>query len=105
MSQLQKNLTQALELSQRIFDLAQDSAWSDMEQADRQRRPFLESIFNDREFKLKPGDYESQMRQIVALNEQALALCAEARGELSKQGRNLKLGRQALSAYKNNSFD
>ncbi|MCG8486734.1 MAG: hypothetical protein MI756_04625 [Chromatiales bacterium] len=105
MSQLQQNLSQAVELSQRIFDLAQDSAWTEMEQADRQRITLLESIFSDAEFQQKSDDYEPQLRQIVDLNEQALALCADARGKLNQQGRSLKVGRQALSAYKKNSFD
>ncbi|MEW8263545.1 MAG: hypothetical protein AB2736_14375 [Candidatus Thiodiazotropha taylori] len=105
MSQLQQNLTQALELSQRIYDLAKHSAWSDMDQADQQRRDLLESIFNDSEYKLKPDVYRLQVEQIIDLNEQALALCSDARVQLSQQGRRVKVGRQALSAYKKNSAD
>ncbi|MCG7931613.1 MAG: hypothetical protein N0C88_13925 [Candidatus Thiodiazotropha lotti] len=105
MSQLQQNLSQALELSQKICTLAQEAAWSEMEQADRQRITLLESIFSDADFQLKSDHYEPQLRKIVDLNEQALVFCADARGKLNRQGKSLKVGRQALSAYKKNSFD
>ncbi|MCG7900795.1 MAG: hypothetical protein JAY99_20020 [Candidatus Thiodiazotropha lotti] len=105
MSQLQQNLNQALELSQRIFDLAQDAAWTEMEQVDRQRLTLLESIFSNAEFQQKSDDYEPQLSKIVDLNEQALALCADARGKLNRQSRSLNVGRKALTAYKKNSFD
>ncbi|MEJ2621785.1 MAG: hypothetical protein P8163_16475 [Candidatus Thiodiazotropha sp.] len=105
MSQLQQNLSQALDLSQRIYDLARDAAWSEMEQADRQRKALLEKIFNDTEFKLKSGAYQPQVEKIVALNQQALALCSDAKVKLNQRGRSLKVGRDALSAYKKNSYD
>lgn len=105
MSKLQQNLTQALELSQRIVDLAQESAWAEMEEVDRQRKPVLESLFRDAEFKINPDNYQLQMQKIVALNEQALTLCADAKGELKQKSHTLKLGKNAISAYQKNSFD
>ncbi|MES9863614.1 MAG: hypothetical protein ABW157_21740 [Candidatus Thiodiazotropha sp. LLP2] len=105
MSQLQQNLIQAIELSQRIVDLAQDSAWAEMEEMDHQRKPVLESIFSDADFKVNPGKYEVQMDKIVNLNNQALTLCADAKGDIKQKNRTLKLGREAISAYQKNSFD
>jgi hypothetical protein len=105
LSQLQHNLSQALDLSQKIYDLAQQTAWSEMELADRQRRILLESIFEDVELKQSPDLYQPMMQRILELNEQTLALCSAARVKLNKEGRSLNVGKQALSAYKKNSFD
>ncbi|MBV2091940.1 MAG: hypothetical protein KUF72_13745 [Candidatus Thiodiazotropha sp. (ex Ctena orbiculata)] len=85
--------------------MAQDAAWAEMEQADRQRITLLESVFSDAEFQQKSDDYRPQLRKIADLNEQALVLCADAKGKLNQQGRSLKVGRKALSAYKRNSLD
>ncbi|MEJ2609662.1 MAG: hypothetical protein P8179_06125 [Candidatus Thiodiazotropha sp.] len=46
MLQFRENLDLALEMSNEIIRLAQDEAWSDMEDLDRQRMYILESIFN-----------------------------------------------------------
>jgi murein L,D-transpeptidase YcbB/YkuD len=103
MSQLQDNLNRAIELSQHIIDLAKGSSWQEMEQADQQRMSILKSIFDDEQLKANPADFEPQVQQLLELNEQALTLCGDARGELSQKGRKLKQGRDAIAAYKKNT--
>jgi hypothetical protein len=105
MSDLHTNLTLALDLSRQIVELAGQSAWTKMAQLDRQRLPILESVFNDNEFKANPGSYNAQVQQIVDLNNQAVSLCADARGEISQKGRKLKVGKDAIVAYSKHVSD
>jgi hypothetical protein len=105
MLQFRENLDLALEMSNEIIRLAQDEAWSDMEDLDRQRMYILESIFNHSELLSNPHKYEGIIQQIIELNNQALAICSKTRGEMSKKGQTLKLGREAIAAYQKQSFD
>ncbi|MET0029756.1 MAG: flagellar protein FliT [Candidatus Thiodiazotropha sp.] len=102
MSRIQENLEQALDLSQRILNLARNAEWGEMERLDRQRLPLLQTLFNDPQ---SPSGFEDQIQTILALNEEALAVCSQARGGMEKKGRNLKLGRVALQAYRKQSTD
>ncbi len=105
MSQLQDNLDQAMDLSQRILSLARNAEWGEMERLDRQRLPLLQTLFNDPDLTAQLEGHEQQIETILSLNEQALAVCSEARGGMLKMSRNLKQGRVALKAYRKQSYD
>ncbi|MES9975078.1 hypothetical protein [Candidatus Thiodiazotropha sp. LNASS1] len=105
MTQLVQNLNLALELSQEIVRLAGEKRWSDMDELDRQRMQILESIFADPEMRTGHGDFEDQLEQIVALNNQAMAICTEAREGVIQDGKRLKLGKEAVNAYLKQSYD
>ena len=102
---LRERVDLALELSNEIIRLARDEAWPDMEELDRQRLQILESIFKDRELQSNPKAYETDFQKIAGLNNQALTICAKARGVISQKGRTLKLGREAIAAYQKQSYD
>ncbi|MEW8657924.1 MAG: hypothetical protein AB2603_06290 [Candidatus Thiodiazotropha endolucinida] len=105
MTQLVQNLNLALELSQEIVRLAGEKRWSDMDELDRQRMRILESIFADPEMRTRHRDFEDQLEQIVALNNQAMAICTEAREGVIQDGKRLKLGKEAVHAYLKQSYD
>lgn len=59
-----------------------------------------------------PGNVNSQDRMveesiqsILDLNDRALSICAEAREFVVKDGRKVRLGREAIVAYQKQSFD
>ncbi len=105
MSQVQENLDRALDLSRRIVNLARESEWGEMEQLDLERLPILKSLFNDPESQPVLADYRDRLEEILSLNDQALALCGEARGAMLTKGRRLKQGRTAVAAYLKQSRD
>ncbi|MET0066187.1 MAG: flagellar protein FliT [Candidatus Thiodiazotropha sp.] len=105
MSRLQENLDQATDLSQRILNLARNAEWAEMERLDRERLPLLQTLFNGSEPLADVEAFEDQIQAILALNEEALVVCSQARGGMQKKGRNLKLGRVALQAYRKQSSD
>ena len=105
MLQLRDNLDLALELSTEIIRLAREEAWSDMEQLDRQRMQILESVFSHTEIRANPQKFEDIIQQLVELNDQAIDLCAKARGAVIKEGQSLKQGREAIAAYRKQSYD
>ncbi|MES9940570.1 MAG: hypothetical protein ABW104_18415 [Candidatus Thiodiazotropha sp. 6PLUC2] len=105
MLELREKLDLAIEMSNEIIRLAEDEAWSDMQELDRQRMQVLELAFNDAELKSNPKNYEAIVQQIVGLNNRALRICSKARGVVSEKGRTLKLGREAIAAYHKQSFD
>jgi hypothetical protein len=105
MSHFQENLNQVLDLSQRIINLAQASDWTQVEQLDRQRKQILETLFNDQEFQANIEQYQQQVQDILALNDQALTCCSNTRKSMVKKGRHLKLGREAIAAYHKQSYD
>jgi hypothetical protein len=99
-SQLEKNLNLALELSQEILSHANDKAWSEIEQLDRQRMQLLESIFSDAEFKANKQMLAEFTRTVMELNEKTMEICSNARGEVMADSRKVKLGKEAVIAYK-----
>jgi hypothetical protein len=102
--QLEQNLTLALTLSEEILRLAAEKQWSEMEQLDRERMQLLEAIFSDPEISAHK-DFQAQIQRILALNDQAMSLCKDARGELMRDGQRLKLGKEAIRAYRKQSRD
>jgi hypothetical protein len=100
--QLEQNLKLALTLSQEIYRLAVEKQWSEMEQLDRKRIQLLEAIFADPELSTSKKS-QDQVEQIVALNDQAMSLCEEAREGLIEDGKKLKRGKEAVRAYRKQS--
>jgi hypothetical protein len=105
MSQFHENLDRALDLSQRILNLARESEWGEMAKLDQERMPILKSLFNNLESQPFLADYQDRLEEILSLNEQALRVCREARSPMLKMGRQLKQGRTAVAAYLKQSHD
>ncbi|MEL0585205.1 MAG: flagellar protein FliT [Candidatus Thiodiazotropha sp. (ex. Lucinoma kazani)] len=105
MSQHKDNLKLALELSHEIVRLAQEKAWPEMEQLDRQRLKLLESYFLTSDSKNNDSDGAESIQSILDLNNRALEICAKARGALMEDGKKVRLGREAITAYQKQSFD
>ncbi len=105
MTQLERNLNLALELSQEIVRLAGEKLWPEMDRLDQQRMRVLETIFADPDIKAGHREFEARLEQIVALNNRAVAICTEARDEVMQDGKRLKLGKEAIQAYRKQSYD
>jgi hypothetical protein len=99
-SQLEKNLNLALELSREILHHANKEAWSEIEPLDRQRMQLLESIFSDAEFKANRQVFAEFTGTVKELNDKAMEICNSARGVAMADSRKVKLGKEALVAYK-----
>ncbi|MES9968756.1 MAG: flagellar protein FliT [Candidatus Thiodiazotropha sp.] len=104
MPTLEQNLKLAFELSQEIFRLAEEEQWSELEELDRKRMQSLKAIFADPEASKSAG-FEERMQQIVSLNDRTVALCEAAREDVMRDGKKLKLGRDAVQAYRKQSRD
>ena len=70
----------------------------------RKRMKILEAIFADPEATGSEG-FEERVQQIVALNDRTATLCEEAREGVMKDGKKLKLGRDAIQAYRKQAQD
>jgi hypothetical protein len=104
-TQLERNLNLALELSQEIVRLAGEKLWADMDRLDQRRMRILKTIFADPDMKARHGEFEARIEQIMALNDRAVAICTEAREEVVRDGKRLKLGKEAIQAYRKQSYD
>ncbi len=104
MPTLDQNLKRAFELSQEILRLAGEEQWSELEQLDQKRMQTLKAIFADPEASRSEG-FEERVQQIVALNDCTVAICEEAREGVMKDGKKLKLGRDAIQAYRKQAQD
>ncbi|PUB73550.1 MAG: hypothetical protein DBP03_13385 [gamma proteobacterium symbiont of Ctena orbiculata] len=102
--QLERDLKQALELSQDIFRLAGEKQWSELQQLDQRRMQLLESIFNDPAL-IRDRVFEERIEQILALNERTVAICEEARDAVMEDGKRVRLGKEAIQAYRKQSQD
>jgi hypothetical protein len=91
-------------MSEEISHLATEKQWPEMEQLDRKRMQLLEGLFADPEFSASK-EFQDQIQQIVALNDQAMSICEEAREGLIREGQTLKLGKEAIRAYGKQSRD
>ncbi|MES9992964.1 MAG: flagellar protein FliT [Candidatus Thiodiazotropha sp.] len=104
MPQLEQNLKHALELSHEIFRLAEEKQWPELQQLDQRRMQLLESIFKDPAL-IRDRVLQGQIEQILALNERTVAICEEAKESVMQDGKRLKLGREAIQAYRKQSQD
>ncbi|MCU7847153.1 MAG: hypothetical protein KZQ89_03975 [Candidatus Thiodiazotropha sp. (ex Lucinoma kastoroae)] len=105
MPQHKENLKLALELSQEIVRLAEQKAWSEMEQLDSQRLQVLEAFFSAGNINSQDRMVEESIQSILDLNDKALSICAEARDFVVEDGKKVRLGREAIVAYQKQSFD
>jgi ubiquinone biosynthesis protein COQ9 len=104
MSALEQNLNLAFELSQEILRLAGEKQWSELEQLDRERMQVLKSIFADPTASQSQG-FEEKVQQIMQLNERTVTLCEVAREGVMRDGKKLKLGKDAVQAYRKQAQD
>lgn len=104
MPTLEQNLKLALDLSQEIYRLAGEQQWPELEELDRKRMQTLEAIFADPEATRSDG-FEERVQQIVALNDRTVTICEEAREGVMKDGKKLKLGKNAIQAYRKQAQD
>ncbi|MCU7891730.1 MAG: hypothetical protein KZQ78_08995 [Candidatus Thiodiazotropha sp. (ex Ustalcina ferruginea)] len=99
MSHLKENLDLALELSREIVRLAEEKAWSEMEQLDRQRMQVLESVFSDAGLKVSNREVTASIQAVKELNDKAMEICADARVVVVADSKKIRLGREATAAY------
>ena len=102
MPQLERNLQLAFELSHDILRLAQQQQWSELQQLEGKRMRLLEAVFSDPELSRSQA-VEDQIQQIISLNDRTVALCEEAKKDVMRDGKKLKLGREAVQAYRKQS--
>jgi len=105
MDHLRKDICLALDLSKQIVSLAQDKDWSQIEQLDIKRMALLKAVFSDRSLDVDEHEVKEQLQSIVDLNSEAVDLCSQAKEEMLIGGRELRLGRDAISAYKEQTSD
>ncbi|MBT2970117.1 MAG: hypothetical protein B6D72_05920 [gamma proteobacterium symbiont of Ctena orbiculata] len=104
MPQLEQNLEHVLELSHEIFRLAGERQWSELQQLDQRRMQLLESVFNDPAL-TRDRAFEERIEQILALNDRTVAICEEARAAVVEDGKKVRLGKEAIQAYRKQSQD
>jgi hypothetical protein len=102
--QFEQNLQLAFELSHDILRLAEDKQWSELQQLERKRMQLLEAVFSDPELSRSQA-IEDQIQQIITLNDRTAALCEEAKQSVMQDGKKLKLGREAIQAYRKQTRD
>ena len=105
MDHLRKDIRLALDLSKQIFSLAQDKDWSQIEQLDIKRMALLKAIFSDQSLNVEEREVKAQLQSIVDLNNKAVDLCSQAKEDMLIGGRELRRGRDAILAYKEQTSD
>jgi len=105
MDHLQKDISLALDLSKQIVSLAQEKDWVQMEQLDIKRMALLKAIFSGQSLDAERPEVKEQLQSIVDLNNKAVDLCSQAKEEMLVGGRELRRGRDAISAYKEQTSD
>jgi hypothetical protein len=104
LSQFEQNLQLAYDLSHDILRLAQQKQWSELQQLERKRMQLLEAVFSDPELTRNKA-IEDQIQQIISLNDRTVALCEDARKDVMQDGKKLKLGKEAIQAYRKQTRD
>lgn len=105
MDRLEKDICLAVDLSKQIVSLAQEKDWSQMEQLDIKRIGLLKAVFSDQSLNIEEHEFKEQLQTIIDLNNKAMDLCSQAKEEMLIGGRELRRGRDAISAYKEQSSD
>lgn len=99
MNNYAEKLAAAVELSNRIVQVAEEKDWHQLGRLDQQRKGLLEDVFSDASRLKADSELKRAVQKIIQLNEQALHLCAESRESLSADGHKIKRGREAVAAY------
>lgn len=86
-------------MSQEILQLAEQKQWSELEPLDRKRMQLLEAVFSDPGLSRNEA-FEDRIQQIITLNDRTVALCEAARKGVIEDGKKLKIGRDAIHAYR-----
>ena len=100
MSEFRLKLEAALDLSRQLLSMAESGAWSDLDEAERQRAGLLEQLFQ-----IDARDTEDQrllveaVEAILALNAEIVALAEKERDRSAADLRKLRLGQQGKNAY------
>jgi hypothetical protein len=90
----------ALQLSRRIVQLADSGSWDEMQRLDQERKSVLEDLFATDTSELP--DVKEKIEQIIRLNDQAMERCSKAKESLLSDQKKMKLGKQAITAYRDN---
>lgn len=92
-------LKQALQLTEDMFQCAQNEQWDELTSLQQQRGDMLEHIFP-----LEPENENEQaktvLEQIIAVNQQTEVLCREARQALQVEISGLNKNKKAVAAYR-----
>jgi hypothetical protein len=102
MTQPREKLSSAIDLSNRILELADAQEWAQVEQLDGERMELLKAVFSDPDLDRTDPEIRSQLQQVLQLNDQAVGICSNAREGLVSDGRKLQQGKEAVSAYLKN---
>jgi hypothetical protein len=95
----EERLRLAIELGNRIIELAHLQDWSGIGQLDADRMKLLEEIFSDPDLDVADKEIRSQLQRLLQLNDEAVEICARTREALVVDGRKIRQGREAISAY------
>ncbi len=93
------NLTRAIDLSHQIIDLGRAGQWDQVRDLDEQRLRLLKTLFADTAMASRRDEFKTQIETLLELNEQAVAICAQARSDSMVSSRDAKRGMHAINAY------
>ncbi len=99
MAEFDNNLTLALDLSHRIIELGKEGKWDQVRDLDEQRLRLLKRLFADTAMASRRDEFKIQIETLLELNEQAVAICAQARSDSMVSSRTAKRGMRAINAY------
>jgi hypothetical protein len=103
LDQFNENLAQAIDLSQQIIELGKQGEWKQVQALDSKRLSLLQSLFSDTAFEAQRGKFREQIEKLLRLNEEAVAICTQARSVSMANSRAAKRGTQAIIAYRKQS--
>jgi len=93
------NLAQAIDLSHRIIALGREGQWDQVPDLDEQRLRLLKTLFAEQTPASRRDEFRTQIETLLRLNDEAVAICAQARRDSMASSRAAKRGQQAISAY------
>jgi hypothetical protein len=103
LDQFNENLAQTIDLSQQIIELGKQGEWEQVQALDGKRLSLLRTLFSDKTSDAQRGKFQEQIERLLRLNEEAVAICTQARSASMANSRAAKRGAQAISAYRKQS--
>jgi len=93
------NLAQAIDLSHRIIDLGKTGQWDQVPDLDERRLQLLKTLFADEASASRRAEFKTQIETLLRLNDEAVAICAQARRDSMASSKAAKRGQHAINAY------
>ena len=92
-------LFRIVQLTQEMLHEAESSSWEHVGELEQSRQQLIEKCFPlDQSITLEQAD--SQIRMIINLNKKIVGMASKEQKDIAKILRDLSLGRQAVSTYR-----